>query len=56
MAAGFHAPVGPALLLIEPGSTGIHEGWRDQDGFWVADKKGKAVDIYPSDPILYKEK
>lgn len=45
------APKGQVLELIEPGSTGIHRGTRDEEGhFWIED----AGDIYPSRPILYR--
>lgn len=37
------------LLLIEAGSTGIHHGYRDDYGFWIAEG-----DTYPSNPILFK--
>ena len=40
---------GSPLLLIEAGSTGIHQGYRDEHGFWVIDE-----DTYPSHPILFK--
>ena len=44
-----HSP----LLLIETGSTGIHEGHRDREGrFWIADHG----DLWPSHPILFKAK
>ena len=47
----FYAPRdSSALLLIEAGSTGIHRGYRDEHGFWVAD----GGDTYPSHPILWK--
>ena len=39
------------MLLIEPGSTGIHEGYRDEISFWICDG-----DVWPSDPILWKPK
>jgi hypothetical protein len=37
------------LLLIEAGSTGVHEGYRDDIGFWIYDG-----DTWPSRPILFK--
>lgn len=41
---------GSPLLLIEAGSTGIHEGHRDGEGrFWAYDG-----DTWPSRPILWK--
>lgn len=45
-----HAPQLVKLWLIEPGSTGVHEGYRDGSSFWVRDNN----DIYPSSPILFK--
>ncbi len=39
------------LLLIEPGSTGIHRGFRDAERrFWIAE----AHDLWPSRPMLYR--
>ena len=39
------------MLLVEPGSSGIHEGYRDEISFWICDG-----DVWPSDPILWKAK
>lgn len=40
------------LWLIEPGSTGVHEGYRDGNGtFWVCDG-----DVWPSRPILFMKR
>jgi hypothetical protein len=45
-----YAPAdGSPLLLIEAGSSGIHDGWRDEDGFWIFDGE-----TYPSNPCLFK--
>lgn len=46
-----YAPMGVDLEVIEPGSTGIHKAYRDeQRRFWVYDG-----DEWPSDPCLYRE-
>lgn len=38
------------FLIIEPGSTGIHECTRDKEGrFWSYDG-----DVWPSNPMLFK--
>lgn len=42
---------GTLLLLIEPGSMGIHTGYRDDIGFWIVDD-----DTWPSHPILWRTK
>ncbi len=46
-----YAPAdGSPLLLIEPGSTGIHRGRRDGDiGFWIHDG-----DTWPARPTHFK--
>lgn len=45
-----YAPRGQQVQLIEAGSTGIHNGYRDQDGnFWVHDGE-----TYPANPILWR--
>lgn len=41
---------GSPCLFIEPGSTGIHRGYRDTAGYWVVDDQ----DTYPSRPILWR--
>jgi len=39
------------LELIEPGSTGIHLGYRDEQGnFWIVDEMG----ANPSLPIFFR--
>lgn len=41
---------GTPLQLLEPDSTGIHEGYRDAKGrFWITD-----TDVWPSRPMLYR--
>jgi len=46
-----YAPVDMVIELIEPGSTGIHQGYRDELGrFWVVDER----DTYPSHPVLFR--
>jgi hypothetical protein len=41
---------GSPLRLIEAGSSGIHQGYRDAEGrFWIDDG-----DTWPSQPILWK--
>jgi len=41
---------GKTVELIEPGSTGIHRGYRDEKGaFWVVDD-----DVWPSRPCLWR--
>jgi hypothetical protein len=46
-----YAPVGRPLLLIEAGSTGVHQGDRDAERrFWIHDQ-----DTWPFKPILFKE-
>ncbi len=37
--------------FIEAGSTGIHTGYRDASGVWIAE----AGDLWPSKPILYRD-
>lgn len=46
-----HCPRDPAkaIDIIEPGSSGIHRGYRDETGFWVLDGE-----LYPSDAILWR--
>jgi len=45
-----HAPRdGSSFLVIEPGSTGVHEAYRDEHGFWIYDG-----DTWPSWPVLWK--
>lgn len=50
------APKDETLQLIEIGSTGIHEGYRDEKSesclFWLYDNG----DLWPSRPILYRRK
>jgi hypothetical protein len=46
-----YAPKNKPLLMVEPGSTGIHRGYRDEHGFWITD----AGDLWPSHPTLFKE-
>ena len=49
-----YAPTGTPLRLIEPGSSGIHEGRNDGEwphqSFWIAE----AGDLWPSRPCLFK--
>lgn len=47
-----YAPTdGTPLVLIEAGSTGIHQGYRDDERrFWI---EGDS-DIWPSRPILFR--
>jgi len=47
-----YAPYDKTIELIEPGSTGIHRGFRDydEDRFWIVDSQ----DTYPSRPILFR--
>ena len=40
-----------ALEFIEAGSTGIHTGYKEEKFTWVRE----AGDLWPSDPILYRE-
>lgn len=49
--AAMHAPRdGTRLRLVEAGSTGIHDGYRDSEGrFWILDS-----DMWPSDPVLFR--
>lgn len=47
----FHAPQPVKLWVIEPGSTGVHEGYRDGHTFWVQHDN---TDTYPSNPVLFK--
>lgn len=49
-----YAPTGTALKLIEPGSSGIHDGhaegeWPDKS-FWIS----ADCDLWPSRPCLFK--
>lgn len=40
------------LLVIEPGSTGVHRGFRDENAdFWVTDE---SHDCFPSNPTYIK--
>lgn len=42
---------GSPLELVEPGSTGIHAGYRDAEGrFWIVDD-----DVWPSRPTLFRQ-
>jgi hypothetical protein len=45
-----NVPDDTKLWIIEVGSTGIHEGWKDDLGFWIFDGN----DTYSSNPILFK--
>lgn len=47
--SAMYAPKDSPLLLIEPGSSGIHSGRRDAYGFWILDG-----DMWPSSPCLFK--
>ncbi len=44
-----YAPKGKDLHLIEAGSSGIHEGYRDEHGLWIVDG-----DCWPSRAILFR--
>lgn len=49
-----YAPRDPSkqIYMIEPNSTGVHEGYRDEQGlFWCYDG-----DVWPADPILWQPK
>lgn len=46
------APMNIRLWLIELGSSGVHEGWRSEDGFWIFDGE----ETYMSNAILFKVK
>jgi hypothetical protein len=39
------------IWLIEAGSIGVHEGYRDEGGFWICDG-----DSWPSRPVLWMPK
>ena len=41
---------GSPLQFIEAGSTGIHQGHRDDNHTWIFDG-----DLWPSNPILFRE-
>lgn len=43
-----YATKGVPLQMIEVGSTGIHEGYRDEHGFWIHSHG----DLWPSRPVL----
>jgi len=43
-----YAKKGVPLQLLEVGSTGIHEGYRDEFGFWINSHN----DTWPSRPVL----
>ncbi len=49
-----YAPTNTPLKLIEPGSSGIHEGRNDgewpKQSFWISE----AGDLWPSRPCLFK--
>lgn len=45
-----YAPRGKRLELIECGSTGIHDGYRDEHGFWIHSHD----DTWPSKPVLFR--
>lgn len=47
-----HAPMFQRLWLVELGSSGVHEGWRDASGFWVFD----GDETYLSNAIIFKVK
>ncbi len=50
-----HAPKNETVQVIEIGSTGIHEGYRDETSdsclFWLHDDG----DLWPSRPILWRK-
>ncbi|GAB6842402.1 hypothetical protein HNR00_003610 [Methylorubrum rhodinum] len=37
--------------FVEVGSTGVHSGYRDASGVWIAE----AGDLWPSKPILFRD-
>jgi hypothetical protein len=49
-AAGADENPNHKILLIEADSSGIHEGFRDEVGFWIPDERG----TWPSSPILFR--
>lgn len=43
---------GVTRQFVEVGSSGIHEGYRDNTGVWLFD----GGDLWPSRPVLYRNK
>lgn len=44
-----YAPKNQPIQMLEAGSTGIHNGYRDEIGFWITDD-----DTWPSRPVLWR--